>query len=104
MCGTISEAVATTVLIEICDGSRVLAWSHTQMGHAPDWSAPSAVDGTTRLLVDATAERLRPDVTSTWTTSAEIARTTYGRQAAMNARRQPERRITRRRDKVIYRV
>ena len=74
------------------------------MGHAPDWSAPAAVDGTARLVVDATVERLRLGVTSTWTMSAKIASTTYGRQAAMNARRQPERRITRRKDKVIYRV
>lgn len=68
MCGTISEAVATTVLIETCDGSRVLAWSQTQMGHGMlGRSDPSVVDGTTRPLHDATGDPVRLGVTSTST-------------------------------------
>jgi hypothetical protein len=107
MCGAIADAVATTLLIDTCDGSRVLAWSQTQMGHGtPGRSEPFVVDGTTRPPLEATGDTVRLGVasTSTWMRSAKIASTTYGRQAAMNARRQPERRITRRRDKVIHRV
>jgi len=68
VCGTISDAVATTVLIETCDGSRVLAWSQTQMGHGMlGRSEPSVVDETTRSLLDPTSAPVRPGVTSTST-------------------------------------
>jgi hypothetical protein len=93
--------VVTAASTDTCETSRGPPRSQRQTGHEePVWVAPLTAPATAGPCV-VSGENVRFGALCTCAKSAKTASSTYGRQAATNARRHAECRITRFRNGVM---